>query len=96
MSHKVLQCHLDLTSLVNKLATVLDLINEGSDHAVAVLDLALALVEKEPDLAPGPGLYIDCHKLFAILLFPSFHLLPCMHQPLVRSFFFVYVLEFCC
>ena len=69
MSHKVLQCHLDLTSLVNKLATVLDLINEGSDHAVAVLDLALALVEKEPDLAPGPGLYIDCHKLFAILLF---------------------------
>ena len=73
MSHKVLQCHLDLTSLVNKLATVLDLINEGSDHAVAVLDLALALVEKEPDLAPGPGLYRLSHIVCSLLLQEILH-----------------------
>ena len=41
------------TFLVTEIATVL----EGSDHAVAVIDLGLALVENEPDhdLASGTG-----------------------------------------
>ena len=34
MSHQVLQHHLDLTSLIIVLAFVLDLLDEGSDHAV--------------------------------------------------------------
>ena len=34
MSHKVLQHHLDFTSLVTELATVLDLFDESSDHTV--------------------------------------------------------------
>ena len=57
MGHTVLQYHLEVTSLVNKLATVhvLDLINEGSEYTVAVIVLALASVENAPDLVPGPG-----------------------------------------
>ena len=57
MSHNVLQYHLELTSLATKLSSVhvLDLINEGSDYAVAVIVLALAPVENAPDLVPGPG-----------------------------------------
>ena len=128
-----------VTFLVTEIATVL----EGSDHAVAVIDLALTLVVNEPDhdLASGTGrrdcqifsvhlewkmslinhieklrkmvlifynedyqylTFVICPLIFIVfftieLLFyfifsPHNH----WHHMQSGSFFFVYILEFCC
>ena len=76
MSHKVLQYYLKLTSLVTKLATVLDFINEGSNYAFAIIALALVPVENAPDLVPGPGQERLSHIVCSLRMqeYPTFSL----------------------